>query len=162
MSILIPIDQSRFGKAGDCWAACIASILERPIEDFDLFHELYRAWGEQISTPGAKIPWEVRSAYPLELVRVTGHAVVRVDSAIERCAPTGYSIANGPGSRGADHSCVAFDGRVVHDPHPSRAGLIDITSYEILVRIVWPNDALYSERINRPPLGDQEDPIHAR
>jgi len=50
-------------------------------------------------------------------------------------APRGYSIASGPSPRiaGAYHSCVALDGKVVHDPHPDATGLSSIHEYEILV-----------------------------
>jgi hypothetical protein len=39
-------------------------------------------------------------------------------------APVGYAIADGDGPRGVRHSVVVLDGQIVHDPHPSRAGLI--------------------------------------
>jgi hypothetical protein len=39
-------------------------------------------------------------------------------------APPGYHIATGKSPRSDQvHAVVALDGRIVHDPHPSRAGL---------------------------------------
>jgi multidrug efflux pump subunit AcrB len=49
--------------------------------------------------------------------------------------PPGYSIAGGPSLRfaGRMHACVALDGIVVHDPHPSREGLpFGIASYVVI------------------------------
>jgi len=43
--------------------------------------------------------------------------------------PPGYSIASGPAPRGVDHAVVALDGVIVWDPHPSRAGLIEIENF---------------------------------
>lgn len=157
---MIPVDQDIHGERGNCWAACIASILDRPLKDLETFHDLYTAYHLAIRT-GETVPWEIRSAYPLELARVTGRAVIRFATAIERGAPTGYSIANGPGSRGHDHSCVAFDGFIFHDPHESRAGLIEIVDYDVLIPIVWPNDHLYSDKPNRPPTPTLGGSIHA-
>ncbi len=36
--------------------------------------------------------------------------------------------------RGLLHSCVGLNGEIVHDPHPSRAGLLEITDYMTLTR----------------------------
>ncbi len=46
-----------------------------------------------------------------------------------------YSIASGPAERGHMHSVVACCLDIVHDPHPSRAGLIEVKDYIFFVKI---------------------------
>ena len=138
---MIPVDQSRLhdpenGVCGDCHSACIASILGLPIEALDQFHENYTAWG--MSFEAEKVDWEAHAAATNALIEI-GYIPVSIDMntpARPGRAPKGYSIANGPSDRGCDHSCVALDGVIVFDPHPSRSGLVRIADYEVLVPVV--------------------------
>lgn len=40
--------------------------------------------------------------------------------------PTGLYLADGPSVRGCGHFVVMQDGKMVHDPHPSRGGLLKV------------------------------------
>lgn len=40
--------------------------------------------------------------------------------------PSGLYLADGPSERGCGHFVVMKDGKLVHDPHPSRAGLLRV------------------------------------
>lgn len=40
--------------------------------------------------------------------------------------PAGLYLADGPSERGCGHFVVMRDGKMVHDPHPSRAGLLNV------------------------------------
>ena len=119
-----PIDQTRFGEPeGNCWAACVASILEVPIETFTfetpLDHNWSRPWHEWLAGHGLAMLWFV-----------VGQGV----------PPPGYSILSGKSPRGIMHSVVALNGVVVHDPHPSRAGIIEGTEadWHVIYRpLVW-------------------------
>ena len=130
----------------------MASILERPLEDFREHSRLRR----EFHYGGAK-DWKLREAYE-RIQRAMGFTLSRVTppSAIDGAGvdgslfvfkplgalPRGYTIANGPGPRtkpGGDpiyHSCVALDGVIVHDPHHSRAGLTEIEEFELLISVV--------------------------
>jgi len=114
-------DQTTFGgphtskeERGNCYAACIASILGLPLETVPNFCAGGEAWfsetnkwlhencGVVIST------WreDPFGAYPKEY----GEAVY---------------IASGKSPRGDwNHSVVWSRGSVLHDPHPSRAGIV--------------------------------------
>jgi hypothetical protein len=46
-------------------------------------------------------------------------------------AEAGYYIASGPCERGSRHACVYRDGGLVHDPHPSRAGLLSADTWTL-------------------------------
>lgn len=136
-----PVDMTIFHDPprsyGNCFSACLASLLELPIEDFDEFHRLYSAWGVLYDS-GEKVPWETRVAHMHEIEKRAGHIPVHVQLGGDAIVPRGWSIANGPAERGVDHSCVALDGIIIHDPHPSRTGLISIEDYEILLPVIWP------------------------
>jgi len=47
--------------------------------------------------------------------------------------PKGYHILGGPGPRGFGHSVVGLNGEMVHDPHPSREGILSVEDYTILI-----------------------------
>ncbi len=101
-----PVDQTTYGRHdGNCFSACLASILEISIEEVPLFLGPY--WDDFL-------PWlKDRGLWASLYRRSEGHV------------PPGYSIAGGPSKRfaGKMHACVAYNGMVVHDPHPSRDGL---------------------------------------
>ena len=109
-----PVDQTVFedGK-GNCLAACVASILELPIEVVPNFAEHgfldgVRAWLKQLG---------------FELVRVypTGEASIFANAP---AIVAGWSPRGG----GKQHAVVGRSDsgglEVLHDPHPSRAGII--------------------------------------
>jgi hypothetical protein len=99
-----PVDQTTYGiNDGNCFSACLASILEMPLEEVPSFLGPY--WDNFL-------PWLAARGLSASLYR-------------RDYVPPGYSIAGGPSKRfaGRMHACVAYDGIVVHDPHPSRDGL---------------------------------------
>lgn len=115
-----PIDQTQFageGAGGDCVRASLASILELPIDAVPHFLE------------AADLPeqWEIEFLEWLEARGVTiwreqGHYVFE-----------GFYLASGPAERGVSHMVVYRDGALAHDPHPSRAGLIDVAWSRMLL-----------------------------
>lgn len=120
-----PDDSS--GPPGNCFAACIASILECSIDDVPQPTEDERD-AEGWVRPGGY--WERLGAWLLRagfyLVDFGPHrpwTTLDLDTTSEHT----YWIANGDGPRGCKHSVVVRVGdggmRMEHDPHPSRAGL---------------------------------------
>jgi hypothetical protein len=103
---VLPVDQTTYGlHDGNCFSACLASILEIPIAGVPVFLGPY--WDDFL-------PWLAERGLGASLYRKS-----------ESYVPPGYSIAGGPSKRfaGKMHACVAYDGTIVHDPHPSRDGL---------------------------------------
>lgn len=138
---MIPVDQDEFyvdgTSRGNCYAAAIASIIERPLSDLREFHRLYLGYWD-----GARVgrhDFAARDAFFAELHRLGWHPVhFAAPGTPQFCesygaVPRGYAIANGPAVRGVRHSVVVLDGRLAHDPHPSRAGLIEVESFEVLI-----------------------------
>lgn len=153
---MIPVTQDEFYPGGNCLEACVASILEVPLDALRDYYRHRWAYAEAIKS-------ESRAAYRhLEAKqreeRRLGFTLVRVtppsdldgagaeDSPIAfrpiGAVPLGYTIASGPGprlkpdGRPIYHSVIALDGEVVHDPHPSGAGLVAVEFFELVVPIV--------------------------
>lgn len=114
---MLPVDQDRFGVGeGNCLAACVASLTGFPLQE--LTDEI------AMSEAGGGSHWYDRF---ITTMHARGYNV-RHDSD----DPPGYAIAFGPAIRGVHHAVVALDGKVVHDPHFSRAGLLEIQGFFIL------------------------------
>lgn len=115
---MIPVDQTRFtGPAGgNCMAACLASIFECTIEDVD---------STALATEG--LQWATLS----HLCRAHGYQAFSYSPGGEyfpQIAPPGYHLACN-----ATHATVALNGVIVHDPHPRRRGLRQITEWILLL-----------------------------
>lgn len=108
---------------GNCFNACIASILELPLREVAQIHPKFDGdyWGA----------WEMWFA---ERGLFLNHRGLRDGP------PKGYAIASGRSSRlypeghkhageRIHHATVAFNGEVVHDPFPMRGEFDSITSY---------------------------------
>jgi hypothetical protein len=116
---MIPVDQTTFGiPGGNCFSACVASLLNLPIDDVPYF-----MGAENWLT--AFTEWlRLYSMYPI---------VFKVNtSPDDTWRPAGYHILGGQSVRGP-HSVVARGHDIVHDPHPSRSGLILIEDAVVLV-----------------------------
>lgn len=106
-----PLDQDLFhdgaDEPGNCFQACVGSILELPLEDVPHFVRLYgRSWmkgfRDWLEERGMGAAWMPEGRHP-------GGA---------HCIATGHS------PRGEFLHCVVWLNRLVHDPHPSRAGIV--------------------------------------
>lgn len=106
---------------GNCFNACIASILELPLREVARIHPrdepYWGAWKSWLAGRG---------------LALNKHSPAR--------PPKGYSIASGRSTRrypeghakageNIHHAVVCFDGEVVHDPFPARGGFSDISHY---------------------------------
>jgi hypothetical protein len=126
-----PVDQTKVGNEGNCLAACIASLLDLPIED--LF-----SVDESMSTPqmwDAVERWLNGRGLSLVYVHVRekGQEAL-LGSVVGRTSSIRY-MAWGSSPRGLEHSVVYRDGELVHDPHPDRTGLIRVEALAFLVKL---------------------------
>lgn len=103
------------GTFGDCQRACIASLLDLPIAEVP--HFLHDGTKDHVEF-NQRIN---RFLSPLGLMHLETHAFDFKDDWKPDC----YHMIYGPASRGFRHAVVAFNGEVIHDPHPSRAGLLE-------------------------------------
>jgi hypothetical protein len=121
-----PVDQTTFGEEkGNCFSACVASILEISIEEVPFF-----------MGPGAWWPrfqeWlEKRDYYPLSW------SVPEKDQ--KNMAPYGVHILSGKSPRDIQypeysHAVVACGSEIIHDPHPSRDGIESFDTFILIVK----------------------------
>ena len=113
---MIPVDQTLFGvPGGNCFAACVASILELDINDVPYFME-----DEQ---------WKPRFNHWIW----RNYLIVPSYFSLTRYGwyPSDIHILHGKSPRG-NHCVVARGSKIIHDPHPSRKGLISIREATVL------------------------------
>ena len=119
-----PVDQEFFfdkGEVGDCVRAVTASILELDPKDVPHFVKLkpgsdwYDDW-EQFMISHGTTPVLVTGPWENDKPPV----------------PLRYYLASGPADRGCKHIVIMENGKLAHDPHPSRAGLLNIEAVWIL------------------------------
>lgn len=105
-----PVHQTDFDFVnGNCMAACIASVLELPIEGMPNYHGEGTEW---------YIQWQ-RWLEPYNVQLLTFQAG-------GDWLPTGYSILAGKSPRHeGNHAVVCLNGEIVHDPHPDSTGVED-------------------------------------
>lgn len=104
---MIPVDQTYLVDThplieGNCLQAAVASIYELPLDavpHFILFGDFwFAAMAKYVESRG------------LSIEKVT--------------ESSDYVLAFGPSPRGVRHAVVWKDGKLAHDPHPSRDGLV--------------------------------------
>lgn len=112
--------QDKFGDEGNCMEACIASILEIPLDEVPYSVPYGEKWMDIL--------------HPFLFDR--GLYLITVDAEIflKIKKPYGYSIGAGRSSRvlGFDHAVVCLDGETVHDPHPD-PDPVEITEFSLFV-----------------------------
>lgn len=103
-----PVDQNRFGAGeGNCFSACVASILELDLDDVPFFMG-EPDWGE------ALLKW------------CASRGII-VDFSTQFPAPAGeFCIVGGRSPRLPEggHAVIMRDGALIHDPHPDRTGIV--------------------------------------
>lgn len=117
---MTPVDQEFLhraipGQEGDCFRACVASILELPREDVPHFAQL-TAGSSSAAFWNMAYDWLEARGYEYVYRNRRGRAELGKDD---------YQIMVGPSPRGNGtyHAVVGQGGTIIHDPHPSRAGL---------------------------------------
>lgn len=118
----VKIDQ----RPNGCWSACVATISGIPLDELDL------------GIPAdADENWfrSNRSNLHNDMQRRLIARGFFLHTTWRRI-PKGFAIAGGTSPRGVPHAVVTLDGELWHDPHPSRAGLVSIDEFEILIQIV--------------------------
>ena len=117
---MTPVDQSKLYTSdgihnGNCFAACLGSLLDLPLWMVPPFDQMFGRGGWHERTQ----EWLSRF-FSLEMVRTEGPEWEDLPE---------FYIANGPGPRGVYHSVIHSRGELVHDPHPSRSGILVVDWY---------------------------------
>lgn len=117
---MTPVDQTTFGTKrwphlpGNCLSACVASILDMPIENVPLFVEK----GDPVD-----------GIWPERLERWLagrGLGALILPKSVVLAPPLGFYILYGRSVKNHEHAVVAKGNSIAHDPHPSRTGLAQV------------------------------------
>ncbi|MDV7194776.1 hypothetical protein [Mycolicibacterium fortuitum] len=130
------VDQEHFhdpdtGTVGDCWRACIASVTGCPIAEVP--HFVQDHGGEWFEATNA---W-LAERYGERFWYYVGEEVARAENRAGETTRE-YVLLDGKSPRGDWYHVVVADavtGQMVHDPHPSRAGLASITGVFALLPV---------------------------
>lgn len=113
-----PVDQVVFEERGDCMSACIASILELPLDDVPHFVK-HDDWIER------------RDNWLRQRGLCAIHGTFHVGT---EWRPAALHILYGKSPRWDGLHCVVARGHeILHDPHPSRAGIETQEGFDLLV-----------------------------
>lgn len=123
---MIPVPQTAFGEGkGDCFSACIASVLEMPLDRVPNFClDRNPAWLDMARD-------FVRRESPYSILFITSNGEPDMIRQLRELAEQldAFSVVGGvsprcePGTRWL-HSVVLRGTTIIHDPHPSGAGLV--------------------------------------
>jgi len=128
------IDQTKFGMPkGNCFAASLASILEWPLERCDFCPEGVDENDKDILTGR---DWSIVFNEWLETNNLLTLWIDATHERVKNLAPNGYSVMSGHNPDGILHSVVAYNGYIVHDPNPSRRGIVDVIDYLVIINMV--------------------------
>lgn len=123
---MIPVKQTRLsdpetGVVGNCYAAAFASLLELEIAEVPAFE-------------GSATPQAAEQAVDYWLAMIGFQRLVFWPHQTADM-PRGYAIVIGRSPRhpGDAHCVIGLDGEMVHDPHPSNAGLLTWGAHEFLL-----------------------------
>lgn len=121
---MTPVDQTTFGidrypyVPGNCLSACVATLLDVPTRTVPIFLDVRDShdgiWLERLTT------WLAYRDFEMRDVEVD----VRSPEDLSLVAPSFPYILCGTSVRGRDHAVIAAGGEIIHDPHPSRTGLV--------------------------------------
>ena len=128
---MTPIFQTRFstaeGEKGNCMTACVASLLDLPIEKVPYFFDFPDFWDAVFA-----FLYEQGCEYN-GCLRPDADGSIGWDGAP---GIDGYFIVAGPSPRwpGARHAVIYKDGRMIHDPHPDGTGILYVEEVDDIRR----------------------------
>lgn len=127
---MIPIVQTLYGNwQGNCWTACLASILEYPVEKIPNFFVLYKN-----SVLMRTTEW-LNENFGLGIISVRVDRTYPIShTGLDFLHTPCYHIISGLYENEIGHSVVGYKGRIVHDPFPTPKPMHKIISYEFIVK----------------------------
>lgn len=137
--VVVKNSQGEMVMRGNCFAACVASILEKTIDEVPnvetLFHIEGSLWITTMLAYLNSIGWDLVTD---ERFSVYHLAYITTDeqrhNAQVACRDQ-YYFVTGDSPRGIKHCCIYKNGVLVHDPHPTREGLITHEYFESVYKL---------------------------
>lgn len=117
---------------GNCFPAVLASLLELPITEVPNIEVLFEMqtinWWDVVNG------FLAHHGYKITEVSQLREWKINLDNVQERFKDQ-YYMVTGPSPRGVNHIVIYKNGIMVHDPHPTREGLVREDYFEILESI---------------------------
>jgi len=134
---MIPVDQSIIHdpdnkRYGDCWRACVASVLEISLGKVPHFA------GNGKEDQGDPTKEYLRFMAKHGFLVMSMHMPVGKNGLVNHPVPADdehpyyFIIGKSPRFKDVDHICVGYQQGLIHDPHPDKTGLDSISVFEIL------------------------------
>ena len=133
-----PIDQTRFGMPfGNCYEACLASLLELPLNDVPDLGALKTDKDISECTLDDSPPkWEMVLLEWLHSMGVSFYCLKYCKYVVSKLPENALIIVGGLNSNGVSHACIGEKRNekieVIHDPNPSRGGLKEFETIDII------------------------------
>jgi hypothetical protein len=108
----------------DCFSACLASVMELPLEAVPKFFEI--AGKDETEWWKAVKGWLATHGWGVINIDCNAFKLRRID---------GCLIVAGESARGLDHSTVWDKGKMVHDPHPEQRGIKEAREIDLLYQL---------------------------
>lgn len=124
---------------GNCYAAAIASILEVPITEVPNVEVFFKfengPWIETMLAFLNLMGWELncddrfKVFHDIKFGADEGKRSEYMDHCVNK-----YYLVSGPSARGVHHICIYKNGKLVHDPHPTKEGILKEEIFQELVK----------------------------
>lgn len=125
-------------RQGNCLSACVATYLRRPLEEVPHFAEY---------VPDRKDAW-----WDMLIGYMAGHGLWAYElESPEGAEPDEIVFVMGMSARGVCHQVLYRNGVLWHDPHPSKAGIVDVR--EVIKWHPVRHDHTPTETTVTPPAG---------
>lgn len=128
----LSIDDTK--QRGNCWTACIASMLELDIEEVPNFVQIGSEGGENYFD------------HTLRFLKEHGYQLINISQPDAVALKDVYYIQSGISPRGPDvngenvyHAVIYQNGKLAHDPHPDNTGILT-EEWACLIEKIEPDD----------------------
>jgi len=123
------IYQSKFGNEGNCFAACIASILEIELDSLPFLADFNDNWKDYLNALNTNL----KSRFNL-FIEYTTHE--NWESIFEDSFKDSYYIVSGESDQeGLEHAVIFKNGTLQHNPNPNGVEMIRATTYYLFIKI---------------------------
>ncbi len=134
--VVVKNSQGEMIVRGNCYAAAIASILERPVTEVpnveSAFHVDDTFWSIVMQTFLKSIGYELIVNDQYKVFHDNDFDADCRSNYLDKCRDKFY-LVSGMSPRGVMHMCVYKNGQLVHDPHPTKDGLLTEDIFEEII-----------------------------
>jgi hypothetical protein len=137
--VVVENSKNEIVQRGNCYAACIASMLEVPITEVpnvEVFYHLDNGYHSEVmltflNSKGWDLCSDDRFAvFHKDLDEWTSDDMKNAADLSDQ-----LYLVSGDSPRGVSHICIYKNGLLIHDPHPTKEGLRRIWHYQSIEKL---------------------------